>query len=431
MKNLLSAKTLRYLKIIDITRETGVVTFDMIQAVNSSSKNTVYADLEFMREQWGEFLDIRVNKNNVFISNNAMQDFIEVRKELFRNEIGIRFLLNIFENPTHTIVDHALDLSYSESHLRKIVIEINKFMKQFKSEVVYNQNNALVYTTTSEGHLNYAIAEIIKFSDLEPTLPTVDRQVFAEVLNYVSTYKNVEAVHIVDNIEMIIRVAMYRIQTHQTTETAIVDQFRNTVLAIDHETFHRDFVDSVERNFDALFDRTKIDAESYETFLDTLYILVIWARTFPVKIDTIMNRHAIFYKEFKRQNSYYANYVELGTQALGKDLGIDLLPFVDDMVFHIYNNIPHLRNYKRLDIAIHSDLGFHHTQAIIAFLMKYFNTQHFFEFDPKKEFDLLLSTTSSIFRGTPIIKKLYPISDLPNDRDIQNIFRLIQYTQKV
>ncbi|WZU01248.1 helix-turn-helix domain-containing protein [Erysipelothrix sp. D19-032] len=180
MKNLLSAKTLRYLKIIDITRETGVVTFDMIQAVNSSSKNTVYADLEFMREQWGEFLDIRVNKNNIFISNNAMRDFIEVRKELFRNEIGIRFLSNIFENPTHTIVDHALDLSYSESHLRKIVIEINKFMKQFKSEVVYNQNNALVYTTTSEGHLNYAIAEIIKFSDLEPTLPTVDRQAFAK-----------------------------------------------------------------------------------------------------------------------------------------------------------------------------------------------------------------------------------------------------------
>lgn len=64
----------------------------------------------------------------------------EYKQELLQNESLIKLLLNVYFKPELTIVDHAVELNYSDALTRTQIIKLYKFLENFDFQIIYDKN---------------------------------------------------------------------------------------------------------------------------------------------------------------------------------------------------------------------------------------------------------------------------------------------------
>lgn len=82
----------------------------------------------------------------------------EYKQELLQNESLIKLLLNVYFKPELSIVDHAVELNYSDAHTRTQIIKLNTFLENFDFQIIYNKNkNSYQIQTDCQYRLLYLL----------------------------------------------------------------------------------------------------------------------------------------------------------------------------------------------------------------------------------------------------------------------------------
>ena len=136
----------------------------------------MYDDLDFMFLSWGDLLDIEIDRVHISVKSKSVADYQYVKHELLGNEIGLNVIKYVYFNPDSSIYEIVENVNYSQSHIRKQIRLINKFLLRYKSKIVYNtQNRTYSILSKKEIALHYLIVEIMKITS-SVELPELSQQ---------------------------------------------------------------------------------------------------------------------------------------------------------------------------------------------------------------------------------------------------------------
>lgn len=113
---------------------------DEIKQLNNCSTKTAYDDIYHLMDWEGNRLEIEFGNKECFSRSRSIGDLIEYKQELLQSESLIKLLLHVYFKPELSIVDHAVELNYSEAHTRTQIIKLNEFLDNFNFEIIYDKN---------------------------------------------------------------------------------------------------------------------------------------------------------------------------------------------------------------------------------------------------------------------------------------------------
>lgn len=405
-----------------------------IRIFNECSKTTVYEDIDYLSENWGDILDIRTDRTRFSVHNRAMADFQYVKHELLRNEIGISTFMFIFLHPHSSMYDIVDHVNYSESHVRKQIYRINKFLVPFMSTIEYDTSNK-TYSITSknETFLHYLVIEIIKltsYTDL-PELSDEHKATLDQIFNGIFKYFPSDTVN---NFSMLYRTALIRIDQKMYFEEEPIYDYLKSIEKIYTTNIipdSRTYIDTKFRDFFISNDISLPD-EELKKIIDIIVGIILRAYIYPERVDTFVNRYDIFYHQFTEINPFFSDAFTTLLIDFKEKHGVDVTDYTGEILFQIYTNVQDLRKYRHFEVAIYSDIGKEHEDSMILTFKKHFPLQHISSYDPNKSYDITLTTSKLRFEGVETCGEVFAISDIIGNRDLSQLYEAlyqINYTK--
>lgn len=429
MKHLISAKTVRFLRIFEATYFEKTVDIDSITEINNCSKNTVLSDLTEIYDTWHKILDIEVTQHYVSINNIAMGDLINIKEIYYRQESAYVLLLNIFFFPNYSIYDHAIELNYSESHLRKSIIRINEFLSQANAKIEYkkegNESHPII-VADDEVVLIHFITGICMIAKVD--LDLYDTQcdeisVMEEIFNRLNLSLTTSMTFFLENLQII---SSTRIQQGFTTR----DKLR-ALYDVHYGDFEfNDFLkiyDKVLRNqlADHFGEMYILEHKAdFQMVVDVIVAMFLRIKISTKNVDDFLSRYEFFHKKYKIHNESAYNAINSSFDEFEVLIGKDFKDYYAEIMFNLYIHMTNVRPKHKFRIAVFSDMGVSHAFSMLFLVRSFFPIHDFEVFTKGHEYDLVLSTQQNI----PEIEgqNITLISDLPGVDDFNLIYKAIR-----
>ena len=420
MKQLLSYKALRLLKIAEtITVYENTLTFDKIKVINDCSSKTVLDDLNYMQENWNHLINFEIKKYGIKGNSTSVHDLMIFKCEVFHREIKIQFMLNLYLNPNLTIQEHAKQLNYSESHLRRQLNPINNFLQQYSNKIVFNpETNGYFVQSDDEILTCMMLTQIIKVSLNRNLLPELNQEDIKISDSMPKIIKEIMPESEKLDIEIFYRVILLR-TLHGNYSNKYTEELEKTFF--EYYALKEDF-DNITLNY-ANNAKLEISQKDIDTSTRILVTVANKANFVSRNIDNFMNRYDYFYRTFKNQSKDHVQFLEDHFKHLGKQYNINFSNFLPELIFHTYTHVINLRQFVSFSFGVYSDLGIHHSNSLIKTLYKRFPYLEFNHYEENADVDFIISTKD--LANLSDNEKVIKVSDLLTLRDISTIYTAI------
>lgn len=172
MRGLIDKRTVRVLNIAEaLTFSSEPVMFEDFEKLNKCSQKTVYNDINYLVQRYNSLLEIEVRNISAFSRISSSDNFIRLRSDLYHFEPKLQLILNIYLNPTFDMCDHSLAMDYSESYLRKMLKEINAYLKRIGITIKYDTTDKrYLFLSRHKLVVEYFILELVQICDYHDNL---------------------------------------------------------------------------------------------------------------------------------------------------------------------------------------------------------------------------------------------------------------------
>ena len=426
MIQLLSYKTQRSLNIAEaVITNNFPITYLEIQKLNNCSKKTVRDDLHYLKSQWSHLVDLELNANAVKTNYSNIYDLMLLKCNLFRGEVKIQLLLSIFLNPNLNIPQHSKKINYSESHLRRQITPINKYLKKFSCKIVMNREiQGYFVQSTNEVLTCFMISQLIKVSLNKKVLPPLQGEEFEEINKiFQEPFTFIPDEEKLDMDTFFQTILIRKKQGFYSQES--IDRLQSEHVKL--KSSSKLFEDAIDK-YSLVFNKVLND-EDRLVITDIFVSIAIKTKLAPDEIDNYMNRFTYFYDSLKKENKKMTQIFESIVDEINTNYKIDYSSYVYELAFFFYTHIESLRSFKSLKIGVFSDFGVYHGRSLIISLVKHFPVHNFQYYNINEKYDLIISTQNKLDDVSQ--QKIIKVSDYITIRDINNIYTSIYLdTQK-
>lgn len=422
MKELLSYKSIRALQIAEKLINThDYIPFTEFQEINQCSNKTVYEDIYYLKEHWDEILDLDIIKNKARSHKTSIYDLMHMKRKMFHEEIKVKLIVSIFFNPYRDMIDHSLTLEYSDSHLRSQVKAANHYLETYNISIEYDRNKKGYYIQAeNDTTLIIFISELIKVSENEHFLLNLTVQEQQKFDDFIETFNNFIPKLLLKEL-LNLTIIQKTVMTHKNLTIGEGKTRENVSSYMKH---YAEIYDSYLEPY-MLKHNLEIPQDQFRQLIDIFTITSLKLQAIPKRVDNFLNRYDYFYKAFSKENPKMISIFDKAMNDLFKKTNIDFEKYKTELLFYIYTHITSLRDYKRFNIGVYSDLGEAHIESIIMALKKNFNVHYFNSYSPTEKYNLVITTTDNQSRidlnETPYIK----IADYITHQDIYNVYQKI------
>ena len=383
-----------------------------------------------MEEHWGKVLNMRVDSLAVEIKNVAVGDLMSIKQSILKREIGLELLMNIYFHPDYTILDHAIELEYSESYLRKTITKINELLAVVNASIDYlkeGTDSKPVIVAKNEIELMHMITNIYLVSDYASIRPfkkvqpsvfsgyikRLNLQVTGPMRNYLQTLAFITDIRYSQGI--ITREKMKRAYDY------IIDQYKL------HD-FISIFQCSIDNELGTYFGSSYIaqNQSDFKAMSDVLIALLLKIIVAGSSVDNVLNRFQLFHHNFSLQhptaftifNKSLARYTQL--------IDMDLEPYYGEIIYNLYIHLPNIRPHVGMRLGVYSDFGVDHAYSLMQIIKRHFQNHQIEVFREGEDYDYVCTTDTMTDRLSDY--DIIPMSDLIGCSDIQMIYHTL-YTE--
>lgn len=425
MEHLITSKALRFLKILEFSYSKAWVSIEDLSQLNNCSKNTVRSDLEYLEMQWSEQLQMEIDLLGVHFNNISSGDLIKIKKSILQSEVSLTLLISIFLNPEATIYDHSLELNYSESHLRKTIVKLNKFLKTKGFKIEYfkeGSDSKPTLTTQDEIKLCYFISDVCVAMGFEEQVKT-EKEVAASVY---SDFLNKLNLPVTTPMKEYMEVLSYISDVRYKQGFYTREEFMDAYTKIYQQYNMRDFIDlfndSLGHELKDYFGIPYLEQHEadFKVVNDVLISMLLRILVSSSNIDTVLNRYDIFYSRFSIEHGRAYKVFRSTLDRYADLISKDFEAYYGEIIYNLYIHLPNLRPYKKVLLGIYSDMGVSHAYALLQSFERLFLSQTIEVFQEGVDYDYVLSTVSEddMIDGYNVIK----VSDLPGGDDLNRIY---------
>ncbi len=370
MKQLVSTQTLRILTILENTYFQDRIEFDEIMVLNECSKATVKTDVEYMHSRWGELLLMEVDTNSISINIIALGVLNMIKKELYQEEVTIVLLMNIYFYPKYRIYDHANNLNFSESYLRKTITRINSFLSVIDAKIDYIKEGAHskpIIVAKSEVRLVHLITELFITASVDEIMdiPQTDHRPIFE--RYIAGL-NLQRTNLLNNyLDILGIVGEARLKQEIMNEAEIVMEYEDMFERIKFADFITVFETSLDQEVGKYFGRSYIDQHlsDFKSASDVIISILLKLMANDTDVDTILNRFKMFGQRFAVEHTSADQVFKQTLNRYGDLLDMDLSDRFGEVMYNLYIHIPNIRPHRSLRLGVHSDLGTSHAYSLV------------------------------------------------------------------
>lgn len=428
MINLISNKAVRLLRILEEGYFNQQVNIDSMANLNNCSRNTVHADLALLELNWPDTLAIELGSLNFSIGNISTGDLIRIKEAILKEETSVQLLFNIFFKPNYTIYDHALDLNYSESHLRKTIRYLNNFLKNIDTQIEYikiDNDSKPIISTNDELLLCHAVANFFLITNYEDIL-ILDQDIEISVFETLINEANLPISFPMKKFfNALAKISHTRCSQGFCTREQLKKQYNEIFKDRNIREFIEIFNETLDNELESYFGKIYLEQHQsdFKMMNDLLITLLLKIIVFNINIDTLLNRYNIFYERFSTEHGRAFGTFNETLDRFKVIIGKDYEAYYGEIIYNLYIHLPNIRPTKTYQIGVYSDLGKIHAFSLIQTLNLHFPNHNIETFNEEEYYDFVISTVSDEeeFEGYDEIL----VSDLIGSDDINNIYTAI------
>lgn len=140
-----SQRLINILKIL--LQEKEWVTPKNISDTLGVSEKTVNDDLKFIKDSWGDIVDIQTSYSlGIQATNISVSTFIKIQSQILLDSIPIKFLRVLMFYPYETLNDYADRLHVSRSTLYRYIPKINTALAKYNISIERNMSSYFLYS---------------------------------------------------------------------------------------------------------------------------------------------------------------------------------------------------------------------------------------------------------------------------------------------
>lgn len=427
MECLVSSKVVRILNILEEAYFKGTITVETIEKMNQCSRNTVKADLEYLESNWGSLLDIEVCNQSISITNIAVGDLMMIKESLLTQEIVLELYMNIFFKPHYSIYDHSLDLNYSESHLRKTVGRINRFLKSIDAKIEYikeGTESRPVIHSKDEIKLNNLTVSIYCMAPFKGYISEGECN-SDPIYDFITYYNLPLTAPFKRYINIVSQVSETRIQQGFYTRDELCQSYNKVYEKYDIASIRGIFEECIKSELNGYFGEMYIQQHisDFKVVGDVLTCFMLKIMVSPSNLDNILNRNEVFYHRFKISHEDGASVMSNVLERYSNVINRSFYDYFGDIVYNLYIHLPNIRPYKSYRIGVYSDLGISHSYSIMNFVKRHFSVHQTEVYDENAIYDYIITTVINPEISNKEIQ--INISDLPGGDDLYKIYLAI------
>jgi hypothetical protein len=327
---------------------------------------------------------------------------------------------------TFQIYEIVNNVNYSQSHIRKQIRLINKFLLRYKSKIVYNtQNRTYSILSKKEIALHYLIVEIMKItSSVElPELSQQQKNDFDQLFFSILTQFPSDTQ---ETFELLFRAEKVRVKQNLVDENRSFNYVESLKNVHDTEVVSKARV-YVEEHLRWYYSglKTNLKEEDYLVMTDIVTGYILRSYILPERFDSYLNRYDMFLHDFARVNPKYIGAYMDFLDDINTQSGVNVSDYAGEILYHIYTSVLNVRNYSMFNIGVYSDLGKVHAKSIIKTFTSYYSGSVFSCYDITQEYDVILTTTALKFKDYKGDATIVTVSDLIVHQDLANLFGAI------
>ncbi len=428
MKGLVSAKAERILNIMEYTLYRDNVSFEAIMELNHCSKATAKADINYLYTEWQEQLNMTLDDHSFKIDNDSMGDLMEIKFSLLQDEITIKVLMNVYFNPNHTVYDHALDLGYSESYLRKQIMKINGFLKSIGASIQYHKigdDSTVSLDTNNQVALMHFMTNLFiaaNYSDVIKLDLDYDDSVFSEFLKEMNLQVTI---HMEEYLKVLGFITHVRYDQKIITRRQMRLRYEAIYSDMNFQIFYSEFQDSLEAELSSYFGEDYIlqHQADFKGVADVLMGLILRMMVSPGNVDSLFNRYNIFYKRFAVQHTRGHRIFNRALHRYSSIVKRDFSDYYGEIMYHLYVYLPNIRPKTSYVVGVYSDLGLTHAYSLLQFFETHFPILNVSVYDEAEDYDFVFTT-----KRVDAINSYYEavsINDILGKEDIALIYATI------
>ena len=408
MKSLLSYRDQRILKISELLiLNPEPLNFEKIMEVNNCSLKTVYDDVAYLQETWGDLLKITMEQSTVHSENPSIADLMYMKQSIFKNTLALQIGMHLYFEGKKKMSQLINALHYSESKIRTELRKLNDLL------VPIGINICLVdgyYEIQSKN--NFVTAYLVALTILGSGLPEAlyeNRQSLMESSDIEQRF-SFKLPALIKN-EIFLADALLKIKGQENDLEACN-------IAMPSEM--REFINDM---WQTTFG-TRLAVS--ETYFEVFEIIYFKASIFSENIF-YMHRYNYFYDLFAQENTAAIAYYEERLMTLSEQWQIEMWRYREELLFMLYINIPDMRLYRSHHIAVHSDLGDEHSLVLLKRFKKYFFLHEFSIYEKDKDYDYIVTTSQWKLSCDLPEERIIQVSDFVTKKDYDILYKKIYY----
>lgn len=431
VEQLVSYKTRRILSIFAQSTMNDSLSVTEIQKTNHCSNKTAYDDINYIIDSWGHILEPTFEAGIFRLRNHGIRDHLYIKAQLLNEEATLQILITIIFNPNISLWELSEKTSYSESHIRNHIRNINGYLAVFHAKVdsTPNKHLRIISIKESELDLHYLFSQILSMTENIEMLPELPQDLTSKVNLF---YQEINEVHCDTTKTLgdaVIRVTYMRsLQGFCDLDKTLAygrDKIFRTLEQLNHELEKVDVSGLVgflnqEMNVP---DTKALESLTRKIISEAVLITCL----FPFEIDSILNRFNVFYQLVGRTHRNIIRFYKEYLTAISELIKVDLHNNEGFIFFLLFTSIRELNYVLPFRIAVYSDLGLEHAANHVDFLRRHFLLHEVTIYKDGMSFDLLITTTLADFLDKIPVNKMVAVSDFITDVDYRNILRALYY----
>ena len=391
-----------------------------IAKMNECSIKTVKDDLFDLNTQWNHLLELNYKNGLLFSNNTSYYDFMLLKKHLYKQEIKIQIIIQMFLFPNLEMIDYAQMLDYSESHIRRQIKPTNEYLKFHKSKIEYNSKTFKYNLIThNQLHHTFFISQLMKESFYCALLPPFTDKQEQDYTRQVNTIPQFFKERSNEEFRLFLKVMLYNSKVEDLKYN--LNQINHTYLKFQaiKPSLSQDLKSYLKQN------NLNPQTQDQKLILDIMLLISIKATLFPIKVDTTWNRYDFYYHSLTTKNKQTFNLYKQFMKKITKKHKIQYEPYISELAFDLFTMVHSLEDTTPYTIGIHSDISYSHAMSLVYSYKKHLSLETIEIYQKEKRYDLILSTQT--FQDEINENKIIKISDKISLTEIKKIHPLIHY----
>ena len=413
----MDASSQRLIGILEILSvQKGWITLTALADQVEASERTVSVDLAVLRRRWGQQLKMEIStKNGIRIENQSTGILGNVLLDIFNDSMVLNWLKELLIHPDNTTKYYEEKLFTSRSTLNRLLPKINKAFAE-RGMWVQCRNDKYRILSSDELYLRqFFTAFLLEMYglNLQKYDIDVDLSVLMRIIQSIEaknqkfwSYSMMAGNDVIQVYLMAFYIVSlmreeqgFSLTPYGSTETKVspedltylksrfphvteenlqpINQFIYSIYnGWESETEENLVAREAEAFFERLFARTQMnpDDRTRQQLSFMLKSLYLTQKIRAMSTSLLFDRIYYFSRSFQRSNAYLYRIIEENLQRFCRNVRLDVMPRLQDLLFWMCRAYPELSRYTQPKTAlVISDFGIAHADFLVSLVSSFFN----------------------------------------------------------